>query len=64
MYCHRLAETPAAAYPSAMVDAPIITGTRMPKRSDRRPIPMPAMPKPSMVSVYGSDAGPPATPNS
>src|SRR5437868_14999876 len=40
------------------------TGTVIPKRSDKRPIKMLQRPKHTIVSVYGSDAAPRATPNS
>ena len=36
----------------------------MPRRSARRPITRPPMPKPIISSVYGSDASARATPNS
>src|SRR5215216_5404484 len=39
-------------------------GTRMPKRSASRPISTPPTAKPTVVSVYGSEASARATPNS
>ena len=41
-----------------------MTGTMMPKRSDNLPIRMLDTPKHTIVSVYGNDAAPRATPNS
>ena len=39
-------------------------GNLTPKRSDKRPVRMPPSPKPTIVSVYGSEASARATPNS
>jgi hypothetical protein len=54
----------AAAKPAPRPAAPTSTGTITPKRSARRPIRMPPRPKPSISSVYGSEASERATPNS
>jgi hypothetical protein len=44
--------------------APIESGTTMPRLSARRPMNTPPMPKPTISSVYGSDASARAVPNS
>src|SRR5437879_897292 len=50
--------------PAPRLSAPVTTGTMTPKRSASRPIRMPPTPKPTIVSVYGSDASARETPNS
>ena len=55
---------PEAAYPTPRLAAPSSNGHMTPKRSARRPIAMPPMPKPTISSVYGSDASARAMPNS
>ncbi len=48
---HRLPAQPETMNPSPRPTAPIISGTITPKRSASRPIRMPPMPKPTIVSV-------------
>ena len=62
--CQRLVAWLETKYPSPSASVPATTGTKMPKRSDSRPIRMPPKPKQIIVAVYGSDAAERATPNS
>ena len=62
--CHKLPAEPAATNPIPSATLPISAGTITPKRSASRPIRIPPRPKPTMVSVYGSDASARVTPNS
>src|SRR6267143_2666130 len=55
---------PQRRKPAPRLRAPITTGTMTPKRSESLPIRMPPTPKPTIVSVYGSDASARETPNS
>ena len=61
---HRFGASPALMKPAPSPTAPSTTGTITPKRSASRPISTPPRPKPTIVSVYGSDASARATPNS
>ena len=54
----------AATKPPATPAAPSSNGHITPKRSASRPISTPPRPKPTIISVYGSDASARATPNS
>jgi len=49
--CQRLVAWLAARWPTPRPTAPPTTGTKMPKRSDRRPIRMPPKPKQIIVMV-------------
>src|SRR6267143_1781870 len=62
--CHSVTDMPQRRNPAPRLSAPITTGTVTPKRSESRPIRMPPTPKPTIVSVYGSDASARETPNS
>src|SRR3989475_9889442 len=62
--CHSVADMPQRRKPAPRLSAPVTTGTMTPKRSASRPIRMPPTPKPTIVSVYGSDASARETPNS
>ena len=55
---------PATMNPAARPPAPIRLASMTPRQSARRPMKMPPTPKPTMSSVYGSDASARATPNS
>ena len=56
--------SPATTKPRPRPTAPIRSGTATPSRSARRPIKTPPTPKPTISSVYGSEASARATPNS
>ena len=60
----RLPAMPAAMKPAPSPTAPIIATTITPQRSAILPIATPPSPKPTIISVYGSDASARATPNS
>ena len=62
--CQRLAAMPDSTKPSPRQIAPKTIGRMTPKRSASRPIRTPPAPKPTMVSVNGSDASPRLTPKS
>ena len=51
MKCQRLVAWLAATYPRLSAIAPPAAGTKMPKRSERRPIRMPPNPKQIIVAV-------------
>ena len=55
---------PASRYPADRQTIPRNSATMIPYRSVMRPIMMLPRPKPTIVSVYGRDASPRATPNS
>jgi len=61
---HRLPDSPASTKPAARHTAPTSADTITPRRSASRPIQMPPMPKPTISSVYGSEASARATSNS
>jgi hypothetical protein len=54
----------AATKPAPRPSAPMTSGSATPRRSASRPMKTPPTPKPTISSVYGSDASARALPNS